>query len=86
MILNVEGNSLRSKINLFKEDLFIGKHFASKLRELKILASHPSHWAKISELLTHTTNLEVLTVEHLKLPNPHGHHLVVKYAFILRYG
>jgi len=54
-----------------------GKHFASKLKELKILASHPSHWVKISELLTHTTNLEILTVEHLKLPNPHGHHLVV---------
>ena len=55
-----------------------GKHLATKIKELKILASHPSHLNKIAELLGNMKNLDILVLEHLQLPNPHAHHLVVK--------
>ena len=55
-----------------------GQHLASRLKKLQFHISHPSHLTKISELLVHTTHLEHLSIDHLQIPNPHNHHLVVK--------
>ena len=55
-----------------------GQYLASQLRELTFHASHPSHLTKLSELLVHTRQLQTLNLEHLQIPNPHSHHLVVK--------
>ena len=54
--------------------------FASRLVELRVLASHPSHLARVAELLQHAARLQSLTLEHLQPPNPHSQHMVVKYG------
>ena len=55
-----------------------GHNFASRLVELKVLLSHPSHIGKLAELLQHMTSLETLLLEHLQPPGPHAQHMVVK--------
>ena len=55
-----------------------GHNFASRLVELKMMLSHPSHIGKLAELLRHVSSLETLLLEHLQPPGPHAQHMVVK--------
>ena len=55
-----------------------GHAFASRLVEVKMMLSHPSHIGKLAEMLQHMTCLETLLLEHLQPPGPHAPHMVVK--------
>jgi len=51
-----------------------GQHLASRITSLRIQACHPSHLAATQQLLTATTSLTSLTMEHLTLAT--AHHVV----------
>ena len=47
-----------------------------RLKSVKFCLSHQSHLSKVAELLSHTKNLESLSLEHLE--GPQTNNLVVK--------